>query len=322
MSGVVTLSIEVELGWGVHDLDSAPHLSADGSPEREYLGRLLDRCDDVDVPISFDVVGHLCESTCEGDHDGPHRNGWFDADPGSDADTDPLFYAPEMVEGIRDRPTEHEICTHTYSHVPCAQATPETVVWELERAQEQLASLTGSRTASIVPPRHSRPPTAALRGADIEIMRMSRDSSGNGSLARAKELVLGPHPVQEDPVFVDGVIETYCTTYPSLTSSTLPAGQRDPPAVFRPLPVRLRQALHRRYLNRAVDRAVETDGYCHLWCHLYDLANEYQWPVVRDFLGDLARRRDAGEVVVLTMAALNEHVRNQPSEVSVRASLD
>lgn len=322
MTGVVTISMEVELGWGVHDIDDDVHLSEDGGPERASLQRLLDRCGEVDVPISFDVVGHLFESTCAGHHDGPHRNGWFDADPGTDAETDPLFYAPGMVAAIRDRATDHELCTHTYSHVPCAEVTPETVVWELKRSQDRLETVTGSKTNSIVPPRHSRPPAAALRGADVEVMRMSRDSSGDGSLARAKELVFGPHPIQEDPVFVDGVLETYCTTYPSLTASTLPAGQRPALTMFRSVPVRVRQYLHRRYLNRAVDRAVATDGYCHLWCHLYDLANEYQWPVVRDFLGDLARRRDAGEVRVLTMTELNDHVRNQPSEVSPRASVD
>lgn len=321
MTADVMLSMEIELAWGVHDIGDFEHLSGDGSAERQYLRRLLDRCETVDVPISFDVVGHLLQSSCSGNHDGPHRNGWFDADPGTDAETDPLYYAPEMVEWIGERPTDHEVCTHTFSHVPCAQVTPETVVWELNRSQEQIASVTGSRTTSIVPPRHSRPPAEALLGADVEVMRMSRDTSGSNALARGKELLVGPHPTHK-PTFVDGVLETYCTTYPSLTSSTLPAGQREPPAVFRPLPVRLRQALHRRYLNRAVDRAVATDGYCHIWCHLYDLANGYQWPVVRDFLGDLAQRREVGDVQVLTMAALNHHVRNPQSGVTARASVD
>lgn len=314
MAGTVTISMEVELGWGVHDLGDFEHLSAGGAAERRYLSKLLDRCDEVGVPISFDVVGHLCESACDGDHEGPHRDGWFAADPGTDAATDPLFYAPSMVRDILDRPTDHEFCTHTYSHVPCHEATPETVAWELERSQEIIAELTGSGTTSIVPPRHYRPSAAVLRDAGVEIMRMNRDTSDKSRPARVKELVYGPHPVYE-PVVVDGVVETYCTSYPSLTSSALPAGQRPAPSIFRPLPVRVRQALQRQYLNRAVDRAVATDGYCHLWCHLYDLANEYQWPAVRSFLGDLAARRDRGDVRVLTMAELNDQVRAETPEV-------
>ncbi|PSQ50973.1 polysaccharide deacetylase [Halobacteriales archaeon SW_6_65_15] len=308
MGGKVTLSIEVELGWGVHDLDAAPHLSADGSAERAYLSRLLNCADALDVPISFDVVGHLLQSACDGSHEGPHRDGWFDADPGTDASVNPLFYAPEMVRDIVDRPSGHELCTHTYSHVPCQTVDEETVGWELDRAQSQIETVTGSKTVSIVPPRHSRPSSETLREAGIEIMRMSRDTSDKSRPGRLVELLYGPHPTFE-PRLVDGVVETYCTAYPSLTSSALPSGQRDPLAPFRLLPVRVRQSLQRQYLSRAIDAAVETDGHCHLWCHLYDLSNQYQWPVVRSFLEELAARRDSGDVRVLTMAELNDDFR-------------
>ncbi|WP_232701046.1 polysaccharide deacetylase family protein [Halobacterium wangiae] len=313
----VTISIEIELGWGVHDVGEYPHLSDDGSAERACLGRLLEHCDSVDVPISFDVVGHLFESDCAGDHDGPHREGWFDNDPGTDEARDPLFYAPEMVRQIRDHTTDHELCTHTYSHVICGEATPETVAWELEEAQSLIRAATGSGTDSIVPPRHSRPPAEQLREAGIECMRMSRDTSDRSTAARLKELLYGPHPVYE-PELVDGVVETYCTSYPSLTSSALPSGRRSVPAPFRALPVRLRQRLQRQYLRRALDEAAEREGDCHLWCHLYDLSNEYQWPVVRTFLDELAARRDRGELEVRTMAELNEQVRGDQQAVRTR----
>jgi hypothetical protein len=220
----------------------------------------------------------------------------------------PLFYAPEMVREIVDCQSDHELCTHTYSHVPCQTVDAETVGWELDRAQSQIRNITGSKTVSIVPPRHSRPSSETLREADIEIMRMSRDTSDTSRPGRLKELLYGPHPPFE-PRLVDGVVETYCTAYPSLTSSALPSGQREPLAPFRLVPVRVRKHLQRQHLSRAVDAAVETDGYCHLWCHLYDLSNEHQWPVVQSFLEELAARRDRGEVRVLTMAGVNDHVR-------------
>lgn len=315
MTGTVTLSMEVELGWGVHDLADDAHLSDDGVPERAYLGRLLDRCDALAVPISFDVVGHLLESSCDGDHDGPHEDDWFAVDPGTDAASDPLFYAPDAVEAIRERPTGHEICTHTYSHVNCDDVSAATLDWELSRCQRLHRRRVGSETVSIVPPRHYPPPRAALLDAGLEIVRLSRDTSGRGPLSRLKELVVGPHPTFE-PRLVDGVVETYCTTYPSLTASTLPMGQREPPAYFSPLPVAARQRLQRTYLRRAVDAAVESGGHCHLWSHLYDVANEYQWPVIEGFLSELAARRDAGEVEVVTMAGLNDRVRDRRAEVT------
>lgn len=321
MTGTVSLSMEIELGWGVHDIDSHAHLSADGAAERLYLRRLLAHCDDLDLPISFNVVGHLCQSRCGGDHDGPHRNGWFESDPGTDAAANELFYAPEMVHTVLERPVDHELCTHTYSHVLCGDSAPETVAWELDRVQSQMRAITGSETVSLVPPRHSRPPADVLRDAGIEVMRMSVDTSDRNPVARCVELLLGPHP-QFEPAVVDGVLETYCTTYPSLTSSALPAGQRPPPRVFRPLPVRARQRLQRRYLRRAVDAAVESDGYCHLWCHLYDLANEWQWPVVREFLAELAARHRRGELDVVTMAGLNDRLGRETGEVRARATVN
>lgn len=317
MSGTVTISIEIELGWGVHDLGTFGHLSSRGQRERTYLSRLLDRCAELDLPISFDVVGHLGQSSCTGDHDGPHEDGWFDADPSTDVATDPLFYAPEAIEAIEASPADHELCTHTFSHVLCNAVSEETLAWEFERSQEYLEQLTGSRTVSIVPPRHYRPPASALREAGIETMRMCRDTSDRSKPARAKELLVGPHP-QFRPQMVDGVVETYCTSYPSLTSSALPAGQRSAARPFSALPIRSRQYLQRRYLQRALADTAGNDAYCHLWCHLYDLSNWYQWEPISAFLGELAAMRERGTVEVLTMEALNDHVRDA-DEVAVRA---
>jgi len=318
MAAVVTLSIEIELGWGVHDIEEYSHLSSRGREERTWLATLLDRCDEVDVPISFDVVGHLCRAACNDEHEGPHEPGWFDADPGTDVTTDPLFYAPDAIDSIANRSADHEICTHTYSHVDCSSVSREVLDWELAEAQDQLERLTGSRTVSIVPPRHYRPPAAALREADIETMRISRDTSDRSRPARARELLVGPHPTFE-PKLVDGIVETYCTSYPSLTATALPSGQRPAAAPFSAFPIRLRQALHRRYLRRAVTEAIETDGYCHLWCHLYDLSNRQQFSPISGFLGDLAAMRDRGDVEVMTMVDLNDHVRDREQEVAARA---
>jgi len=316
MTGTVVLSMEIELGWGVHDRHQASHLSPDGRTERAYLQKLLDHCEGLDVPITFDIVGHLLESECDGTHDGPHEDGWFESDPGTDAHRDPLFYAPEIAPDIHVRSTNHEVCTHTYSHLLCGDASPETIAWELETAQRRLEQLTGRRPLSFVPPRHSRPPTDVLHDSDLEIIRMSVDTSGDGRLARLRELVIDPHPDFDEPAMTGDIVETYCTSYPSLTAPTLPSGQRRPSWPFSTLPVRVRQRLQSRSLEGTIDRVVETGGQCHLWCHLYDLSNPYQWPVVESFLEDLAARRDRGELRIMTMEALNDHVRSEADQVS------
>lgn len=309
MAGSVTLSVEVELGWGVHDIGTYDRLSPDGSTERAYLRRLLARCEELDLPISFDVVGHLFLAECDGHHEGPYPPGWFDEDPGTGPESDGRFYAPDVVEAIEASPVAHEICTHTFSHT-LGTMPDETLAADLEAAQRVHERHLGERTVSLVPPRHQQWDADLLADAGIEIARYGVDTGDKSAVNRARELLAGPLPTWE-PELVDGVVETYCTTYPSLVSPAIVSGrQRRKHPVFRAVPLTVRQRLHGRSLRRAVDRVADGGGNVNLWCHLFDLSNERQWPPLSRFLGDLAARRDAGDVDVLTLEGLNERVRS------------
>ncbi|UIP00781.1 hypothetical protein Hbl1158_05330 [Halobaculum sp. CBA1158] len=301
--GTLTISVEIELGWGVHDLSgsAAEHLSTDGSPERAHLRKLLRAADACGVPITFDVVGHLLLDDCDGSHSGPYEPGWFDADPGTDAAADPLYYAPEVAPAVLDAAVDHELCTHTFSHVLCGSVDRAVVDHELRRARALHDELDAG-SASIVPPRHSRPPNDLLREHGVRAARYAVDTSGNGRLRRLRELTVGPHPLWE-PAVVDGVLETYCTTYPSLTAASLPSGQSPAPAPFRSVPAAVRRRLHGRYLRRSTRRAIETGTPLHLWCHLYDLSNPHQWAVVAEYLEFLATVPE-GDLRIRTMASL------------------
>lgn len=310
MTGVVTLSIEVELGWGMHDRGRYGHLSHRGEEERAFLSRLLDACDAFDVPVSFDVVGHLLLSSCPGTHEGPYPSGWFAADPGTDAERDPLFYAPDAIREIERRRTDHELCTHSFSHVVCDRVDAAVVDRDLELAQACHREHLGAPARTLVPPRHGPPPRESLDRAGIEVVRLAKSPSSPTPVHRFKHLLLGPHP-DLSPRLVDGVVETYGTDYMSLTASSLPFGQESTHPAFRPLPVSLRQRLHTRYLSRQTERVAETGGYLHLWSHLWDLSNEYQWGAVRPYLRRLGRLRDEGRVEVLPMVDLGRHVRRR-----------
>lgn len=310
MRGEVTLSIEVELGWGVHDIGDYEYVSEDGEAERVYLQRLLGRCEDLDLPVSFDVVGHLFLDECDGRHPGPYPDGWFDADPGTGFPEDGRFYAPDVVDRIASSSVTHELCTHTFSHTLATQPA-ETVAADLEAAQRVHERHLGRRTKTLVPPRHAPPPDEMLADAGLEIVRCGRDTGDKSRPARVRELVAGPVPTWE-PTVEGGVVHAHCTTYPSLTAPAVVAGQeRQKHPALRSIPVGVRQRLHLRALRNAVDRAAATGGTVNLWCHLFDLANPYQWPPLSRFLGYLARRRDAGDVAVRTLAGLNEAVRER-----------
>ncbi len=319
MTTTVTISIEIELGWGVHDLQRYGHLSERGQEERRYLRKLLDACDAHRIPVSFDVVGHLFLEECAGTHPGPYADGWFEADPGTDRETDPLFYAPDMIDEIVARPTDHELCTHTFSHVLCGDADEDTQRHDLEYAQHLHESEGSGQTTSLVPPRHYDPSADVLRDQGIGIVRVPTDESTATGISRFRELLLGPPPVGE-PQIENGIVETYCTSQPTLTAASLPSGQRATHLAFRWLPVGVRRRLHERYLRTAVDAAIDDDSSLHVWCHLYDLSNEYQFPQIESFLKTLASLREDDEVAVKTMSELDDDIRARHASPSKSAT--
>ena len=136
MTGVVTLSIELELGRGTHDQAEYGHLSSDQSAETEALHRLLYLADRLNLPVIFDIVGHLFHDSCSGSHPGPHPELWWDEDPGTCDDSDPLFYVPDLIREIRNRETDHELATHTYFHLLADEATAEELDDELATVDE------------------------------------------------------------------------------------------------------------------------------------------------------------------------------------------
>lgn len=310
MSGVVTISIELELGWGVHDVGDYDHLSEGCRKERSYFDKLLRKCDQFDVPISFNTVGHLMLAECGGTHHGSYPDTWFCEDPGTDVKVDPAFYAPDIVEKIRPRAADHELCTHTFSHVLFDRMDRESVSQDLARAQRLHEEIDGRPTPSLVPPRHGEPSTEVLEENSIEIVRKAIDTGTETPAHRYLELLLEP-PSLPEPRLVDGIVETYTTSYPSLVAPSLPGGQRNTHPGYKWLPLRLRQQLQRRRLQEITRRAVEEDAYVHLWCHLYDLSNEYQWPLVADIIEEFATYRNEGQLEILTMEALNDRIRGR-----------
>lgn len=308
MSGKVTLSLEIELGWGYHDLRRFDRLGPEREPTTRLLRKLLDWCDELEIPITFDAVGALFHDEVADVSEGPHPDGWFDAVRDVGASRPALFCAPDLLAAVRRADVPHELCTHTYSHVICGDVSDRVVDWELRTADDVFARVLDDRPVSLVPPRHSLPSKRVLRENGIEIVRTIGTDPAPTKLHKLNDLVFDP-PEPMAPAVVDGVVETYCTPYATLTSSMLPSGRQPPLRAFRPVPRRVRQRLHRRYLERAVEKAVEQESYTHLWGHLHELANDAQWRPIRAFLASLAERRDRGEVEILTMERLNDRVR-------------
>lgn len=308
MTGTATISIEIELGWGIARYGKQDKLSDDRTAETRYLSRLLDCCEEYDVPITFDIVGHLLHEECDGKHGGPHDDGWWDIDPGTSVEEDPEFYAPDLIADIRSRDTDHEICTHTFSHIECGEVDPEVVRWELDKANRVHTEHGVPPSDSFVPPRHSTPPSAVLEETGVRIKRVpfhraegeSPPTTRGGKLF---DILFGDHPTME-PRLESGVLETYSPEYTTFAAPYLPCSNDSVHPIYRSIPLAVRQRLHEWNLRKGVDNAIDADSFAHYWCHLYDFANEQQWPQIESFVRYLSERSTAGEIDVLTMREL------------------
>ncbi|WP_247009707.1 polysaccharide deacetylase family protein [Halorientalis litorea] len=312
MTGNVTLSLEIEFGWGFHDLTKSSKydkLSTGRKEETKYLKRLLKACDVYRVPISFNIVGHLLLPECSGDHDSPLGAEWFAADPGTDMDTDPLFYAPDIVKLIQDAEVEHEICTHTYSHVLFDEISDAVIDWELKRVKEVHAAAGLNRPETLVPPRHQLPPEQKIRENDIHTVRVPflDVEKPTNNFQSFVWILTRDHPVGS-PDTSNGVVKTRCPPYPSLTATYLQNGQTKPHPVFRLMPVRARQAIHHRYLRDGLQRAIERETYIHYWSHLHNLSNEQQWQPLCSFLSELGNARSDEDITLKTMRELGREI--------------
>ena len=311
MVATVTLSMEVELAWGQADGNNTDAgLFSDGrKQETDTLKSLLSYCDELDLPISFDVVGHLLENSCSGSHEGPHKPGWFTNDPGSNAESSPLFYAPDLVEMIRSAETNHEICTHSYSHVLGNEIDAEILSWELQTVRKLWRIHGLPSPISYVPPRHESPHIKTLSENGITAVRMPIDdiSFSEGPLRsyiQRHRLTIPDVPPEDEY----GVIKTYSTPFPSLSSGALANGQRLPPKILQLIPVTLRQYLHRRWLMKQTRAAIERNGHLHLWTHLFNISNKSQIKPLFKYLSWLAELRNDETVNVKTMSQLGTGV--------------
>lgn len=131
MEGAITISMEIELGWRVHDVAKSSHLSEDDTAERAYLDRLLDHCDDLNLPITFESSGTCWRATATVGTTAPTARAGSTATQRQTRPPTPVLRRSEN-RGAADH---HERCSHTYTHVPCAETTPEAVAWEHETAQ-------------------------------------------------------------------------------------------------------------------------------------------------------------------------------------------
>src|SRR6056297_1406866 len=198
-SGTVTISIDLELAWGMTDMLDEAHtiLSDRRYAETQYLDRLLELCDRYRIPITFATVGHLFAESVD-DIVAAQEPSTLPIDLDTLAECEPLFCAPELPLQIRQATTAHDLGTHTLSHVICGAVEPAVVDRELRAVTELYDSHGLDRPRSFVAPRNRLPNDNVLRDNGIEILRASEPvpaTSARGQYAvRLKQWLSGSSP--------------------------------------------------------------------------------------------------------------------------------
>lgn len=145
----VSISADFELNWAWRELSVAQR-DLKGRTARRNFPLILELLEACRIPITWATVGHLFLQECRRGADGrPHpdmprppanrrwEGDWYRHDPCSQARSDSLWYAPDLIERILSGPVHHEIGTHSFSHIDFSRSTSsvELVRRELEQCR-------------------------------------------------------------------------------------------------------------------------------------------------------------------------------------------
>lgn len=211
---------------------------------------------------------------------------------------------------IIEAATDHEICSHTYSHALAEEFSRDILKHDLGMARRLHEEHGLPDPTSIIMPRHQEVDYSLLADHGFRTIRRPIEGYGveKGGLRKMWWLLTRDHPACSIEK-VDGIVGTTCTPHPSLTSTVLRNGQRELAWFYRAIPQRVRELLHRRYLKCALGRAIDDDTHVHLWTHLYNSANETQWRGIEWALEFLVQARDEGSIELKPMRALPEGIK-------------
>nr|WP_239639507.1 polysaccharide deacetylase family protein [Halobiforma nitratireducens] len=291
-AGSVVLSLDAELGWGFHDLDRPPVDRVESG--RRGWHRMLELCTEYDVPATWAVVGHLMLESCDGVHaEHPAPPGWFARERGEWADREDLRFGPELVTELLESPVDHELASHSFSHVLFDR--PETdrrlARAELERSLE-IAADWGESIETFIYPRNAVGHRDVLAECGVTTYR-GRSPTYDGvrglfdSTVRSRSMVV--EPTVDEYGLVNVPASLFLFGFEGPVRTVAESIWEDPMVV---------QA------RRGIDQAVRNGGCFHMWLHPNNLTRKRDDRRMRAILSYLDRRRAETDLTVETMGEI------------------
>ncbi|QKY19102.1 polysaccharide deacetylase family protein [Halolamina sp. CBA1230] len=293
--GDVVVSIDAELAWGYHDLPTAPDRI---DHAREGWHATLSLLAKHDVPATWGIVGHLLLDECDGSHeDHPLGPSWFSCSAGR-ATVDDDWHAPKLVEAVRSSEQDHELASHSFSHV----------VMDVDGVTRAVADAEIEKSIA----------TAERRGLDFESFIFPRNGIAHRDVLadRAVRCYRGWPPDRwydeslARPLVKLADWSRLGTAPPIVTPTVDEHGLVNVPASlylfsFEGPARRVARLLGRSPIvsaaKRGIDEAVGADGVFHLWFHPHNLLQPDGVERLDAVLEHVARRREETDLTVRTM---------------------
>ncbi|MEM4396771.1 MAG: polysaccharide deacetylase family protein [Candidatus Woesearchaeota archaeon] len=131
---IVIISADFELAWAWRYSKKSINPIEMARRERENFPLILNKLNELEIPITWATVGHLFLDSCKCVNGKPHpeivrpyyfeneywkfdKGDWFDIDPCGNYKSHPEFYAPDLIEMILNSKVKHEIGCHSFSHI-------------------------------------------------------------------------------------------------------------------------------------------------------------------------------------------------------------
>jgi hypothetical protein len=273
------ISIDLELAWGVWDKPSPEYHARCAEHERTIVDKLVALFESYQIPATWAIVGRLLERQ------------------GASSRDDRVWFAPDLIERIRNARIAQDIGSHSYAHVYFGQTDRERLRGDLAAAR-RVHEAHDLPFVSFVFPRNQVAHLDLLREAGIRVFRsvdrgwhttvLERLGATAGRLANLADKVLPIPPAVVYPIDHDGLLE--------LPSSMLLMARNG-----------LRHMVHGSALvakaSFGIERAARAHGIFHLWFHpsnfYYDMAR--QLASLESIVKRACSLRDRGELEIRAM---------------------
>ncbi len=279
-NGHFVISLDFELMWGVRDIVDRKAYEKNVLGVQQVIPGLLESFKAHTINATFAPVGFLLFNTKAEllsslpsylpnyqDKNLSPYGAYMDSEVGEDYKTDPLHFAPKLMEMIREMPG-HEISTHTFSHYYCLEPGQNAVSFKSDlRAAIALAKPKGIEITSIVFPRNQvnkkylricrEVGIIAVRSNENSWLYSARNSNEESKLRRCLR-------------FIDAYINVtghHCYPAPSRVKS-LPI-QIPSSRFLRPYNPRLSwlESLRLKRIKKSMTYAAKHNLVYHLWWH-------------------------------------------------------